>query len=176
MISMLSQGDLPLESQRVLLTFHLADTVAAFPLENVEIVAPMAQLSRPPGLPSPLEGILNLAGKAVPVLRLGWLLHLPVREPGLYSMLIVLKGLPDAKLALLVDRVIEVLSIPESDVLPAARNESFHACSEAAVLVRGQIVHLLSSSQILLEKEREIISEFRATEQRRLQSWEPGRE
>ena len=166
---------MPLEPQRVLMTFHLADTVAALPVEHVEIVAPMAQLARPPGLPWPLEGILNLAGKAVPVLRLGWLLQLPVRDPGLYSMLVVLKGLPDARLALLVDRVIEVLTIPASALLPVARDESFHACSEAAVLVRGQIVHLLSPSQILLEKELEIISEFRATEQRRLESWEPGR-
>jgi purine-binding chemotaxis protein CheW len=166
----------PLEPQRVLLTFLLSDTIAALPVENVELVAPMAQLARPPGLPSPLEGILNLAGKAVPVLRLGWLLQLPARDPGLYSMLIILKGLPDAQLALLVDRVIEILSVPASALLPASGDDSFHACSEAAVSVRGRIVHLLSPSQILLEKERDIISEFRAVEQWRLRNWEPDSE
>jgi purine-binding chemotaxis protein CheW len=167
---------LALESHHVLLTFHLADTIAALALEYVEVVAPMAQLAKPPGLPSPLEGILNLAGKAVPVLRLGHLLQLPVRDPGLYSMLIVLKGLPDARLALLVDRVSDVLSVPDLAFLPAAGGESFHACSDGAVSVRGLIIHILSPSQILLEKERKIISEFRATEQWRLRNWEAVRE
>jgi chemotaxis signal transduction protein len=49
--------------------FHLSGQLAAIRLENVDRIAPMAQLARPPGLPSPLEGILNLAGTAMPVLR-----------------------------------------------------------------------------------------------------------
>ena len=89
------------------------------------------------GCRRPLRAFSIWLVKAVPVLRLGWLLQLPVRDPGLYSMLVVLKGLPDARLALLVDRVIEVLTIPASALLPVARDESFHACSEAAVLVEG---------------------------------------
>jgi hypothetical protein len=66
--------------QRVLLLFHLSGQSAAFPVANVHSVAPMASLARPPGLPSVLEGILNLGGAAVPVLRLDRLFHLPVQE------------------------------------------------------------------------------------------------
>jgi purine-binding chemotaxis protein CheW len=167
---------LALDLQRALLTFYLADTIAALPLESVEVVVPMAQLAGPPGLPAPIEGILNLAGIGVPILRLGWLLKLPVRGPGLYSRLIILKGLPGFRLALLVDRVIEILSVPEGDLLPATCDDTFHACSEAAVSVRGRMVHLLSPSQILPQKEREILSEYSATGQWRLQHWKAAEE
>jgi purine-binding chemotaxis protein CheW len=164
---------LRLEPQRVLLAFHLADRIAALPLENVERIAPMAHLARPFGLPRPLEGILNLAGKAVPVLRLGLLLQLPVQRPGLYSMLIVLKGAGDSQIALLVDRVSEILAVPESALLPVGKEDSFNACAEAVVRTEGQAIHLLSLARILLEKECESVAEFQAIEQRRLADWVP---
>src|SRR5713226_3579615 len=150
--------------------FHLAGQLAAIPLENVDRIAPMAQLARPPGLPAPLEGILNLAGTAVPVLRLDRLLALPEQPPGLYSMLIVLKGVSNGRIAILVDRVSEILPLPGSAFLPVA-NHSFNACAEAAVTVRGEIVHVLSPASILLEQEREALSEYQAIAQRRLQDW-----
>jgi purine-binding chemotaxis protein CheW len=162
---------LVLDPQRALLVFHLAGQLAAVPLENVERIAPMADLARPPGMPAPLEGILNLGGRAAPVIRLDRLLHLPVRIPGLYAMLIILKGVSDGCIALLVDRVSEILSVSESALLPVRDEDSFNACAEATVSMRGEIIHLLSPVRILLEKERETLSEFQAVAQLRLRDW-----
>lgn len=162
------------EPQRVLLVFHLAGQLAAIPVAEVESIAPMAYLTRPPGAPSPVEGILNLAGTAVPVWRLDRLLQLPEQPPGLYSMLILLKGISDCRSAMLVDRVSEVLSVPESALLPVEAKDSFNACAEAEVSVHGQVVHLLSPARILLRQEREALSEFQKMAQRRLQDWEPA--
>jgi purine-binding chemotaxis protein CheW len=150
----------------------MAGQAAALPLENIERIAPMAQLARPPALPSSLEGILNLGGVAVPVLRLDRLLQLPAQPPGLYSMLIVLKGISEGRMALLVDRVSEIVSVPETALLPVGKDASFNACAEAAAHVQGEIVHILSPSRILLEKERETLSEFQATAQQRLGQWQ----
>jgi purine-binding chemotaxis protein CheW len=180
-----------MESERVLLVFHLAGQLAALPLENVQSIVPMAELSRPPGLPSPLEGILNLAGRAVPVWRMDRLLQLPEQRTGLYSMLILLKGISDvptallgnsrktgavssAPFALLVDRVTEILSVPEIALLPLGKEDSFNGCAEATVLARGQVIHLLSPERILMKKEREALSEFQAMAQRRIRDWEPA--
>ncbi len=150
-----------------LLVFCVGGRLAALPLENVEKIAPMAQLARPPGLPSPLEGILDLGGTAVPVLRLDRLLGLPVHEPGLYSMLIVLKGL----VALLVERASEVRSVSSGELLPVDAKDSFNACAEASFLLRGETVSLLSAQRILLEKERQALSEFQMITQHRVEDW-----
>ena len=167
---------MPPEPQRVLLVFHLAGQLAAIPLAEVESIAPMAHLARPPGLPSPMEGILNLAGKAVPVWRLDRLLQLPELPLGLYSMLIVLKGISDCRTAMLVDRVSEILSVPESALLPVGANDSFNACAEAEVSVKSQTIHLLSPERILLKQERAALAEFQTMAQRRLQDWEPAKQ
>lgn len=160
------------ESQRVLLVFHLAGQLAAVPLAEVERIAPMAHLARPPGLPSPVEGILNLAGRAVPVWRLDRLLQLPERSPGLYSMLILLKGIADCRTAMLVDRVSEILSVPQSALLPVEAKDSFNACAEAEVSIKGRMIHLLSPARMLLRQEREALTEFQTMAQRRLQDWD----
>ena len=163
-----------LDLQRALLVFHLAGRLAALPLENVERIAPMAQLARLPGMPAPLEGILNLAGVAVPVVCLDRLLRLPARRPGLYSMLIILKGVSSGPIALLVERVSAILYVRESGLLPVCGEDSFNACVEATVSSQGEIIHMLSPTRILLERDRETLSEFQTMAQQRLQDWEPG--
>jgi purine-binding chemotaxis protein CheW len=129
----------------------------------------MAQLARPPGLPSPLEGILNLGGTAVPVVRLDRLLQLPILDAGLYSMLIVLKG--PGGFALLVERTSEVISISSGELLKVDAEDSFNACAEASFSLRGQTVPLLSPQRILLEKETQALSEFQTLAQQRIEKW-----
>ena len=165
---------MPLRSNRALVVFYLGEKLAALPMESVEKIVPMASLTRPPGLPAPLEGFLNLAGAAVPVLRLDRLLQLPEQRPGLYSMLVLLKGGTDNQVALLVDRVIEILHVPNEEVLPIGEGDSFNACVEATVNMRGQVVHVLSPARILLEREHESLSAFRTIEQLRLDDWKLG--
>jgi purine-binding chemotaxis protein CheW len=167
------------DSQCALLVFEVSDRVAALTLEDVARIVPMAQLARPPGLPSALEGVLNLNGAAVSVLRLDRLLGLPSRDPGLYSMVIVLrkevllKGTGCAT-AVLADRVRETLSVPEAALLPVSEDDSFNACARAAVSVAGQYIHVLSPQRLLLEQEARALSEFHAMAQLRLQQWEAG--
>jgi purine-binding chemotaxis protein CheW len=151
----------------VLLVFQVGGELAALPLESVERIAPMAHLARPPGLPSPLEGILNLGGTAVPVVRLDRLLRLPVHEADMSSMLIILKGL----FALLVERTHEVRSVSLAELLPVDREDSFNACAEASFFLGGQAVPLLSPQRILLEKEAQALSDFQTLAQQRIEEW-----
>jgi purine-binding chemotaxis protein CheW len=163
---------LSLDSQRDLLVFSAGGQIAALSFDNVERIVPMAQLTRPPGLPSPVEGILNLGGTAVPVLRLDRLLRLPAQPIGLYSMLIVIRNVAEGRFALLVERTSEAITVSRGALLPVDRHDSFNACAEASFLLRGQTIPLLSPQRILLEKETQALSEFQALAQQRIEEWE----
>lgn len=132
----------------------------------------MAQLARPPGMPAALEGILNLAGTAVPVLRLDRLLRLPLVTLGLYSMLIILRGISNGPVALLVDRVNGIVAVPGGALVRISGEDSFNGCAEWTVAGQEQPVHVLSPERLLLEKERESLSEFQLVAQERLAEWE----
>jgi purine-binding chemotaxis protein CheW len=142
----------------------------------VERVVPIALLARPPGLPAALEGVLNLGGTAVSVLRLDRLLGLPARDPGLYSMLILLKRDVLLKgggaVAVLVDRVREVLSVPEGALLAVNEADSLRGCARAAVSLPAGYIHVLASERLLFEKEEQALSEFQAMAEQRFQHWE----
>jgi purine-binding chemotaxis protein CheW len=106
-------------------------------------------------------------------LRLDRLLQLPLQRLGLYSTLIIVNGVSEGRIAILVDRVSEILTVPESALLPIGEEDSFNACAVSAVSVQGQMVPLLSPARILVERERAALSQFQAMAQRRLQDWEP---
>lgn len=162
-----------LKWDRSFVVFQFGSKLGAVPLEAVERIVPMAELARPPGLPAPLEGILNLGGAPVPVLRLDRLLQLPEKRPGLYSMLVLLKGEARKQVAMLVDRVSEILHVAHEEVLPVEPEDSFNACVEATITKPDHVIHVLSPARILLEKEHESLAAFRAIETIRLDDWRP---
>lgn len=154
-----------------LLVFQLCGHICAVPARKVQEIVPMALLAQPPGLPSLLEGFLNLRGMAMPVLRLARLFDLPALAPGLYSPIILLRG-NLYPLGLLVDAVTGIVSPPADGYLPVGGKNCFNDCAQAEVVLNNHTVHLLSCERLLLEKERQCVAEFQARAQQYLQELE----
>ncbi len=160
-----------MSSHRKLLVFQIGEHLCGLPVEQVREVLPPALLARPPGLVLLLEGFLNLRGTAVPILRTRRLFALPATTPGLYTPLVLLNngGFP---LALLVDKVLQIASIPEQAILPIRDKSCFNDCAQAEVALEALLIHVLSPERLLLEKERRCLVELQAIEQRRLEELE----
>lgn len=152
---------------RNVVVFDLAEMKCAVPSSRLREVVLMPLLTRGPGLPPILEGIMNLEGEAIAVLRLDRLFGMPEKKPDLYTPLLVLKG-DEIPMALLVDRVRNVLSVGDDDIMPFGGDDTFNGCIESELNGDGETIHLLSVDHILLERERRCIAEFHAVEQGRL--------
>lgn len=131
----------------------------------------MVTLLRIPTASPLLEGMLNLSGRLVPVLRLDLLLNLPEIPVGLYTPLILLKGVERGQpgLAFLVERVSSVAH--QCPVLPVDGESSLNGCVRSAVDVAGEIVPLLAPGRLLLQEERQRIAELTEIAQTRLSEW-----
>jgi purine-binding chemotaxis protein CheW len=173
-VSSSSPNSTPLyaKESQVILVFQLSDQIVGLPAHEVERIVPMAELARPVGLPYALEGILNLGGIAIPVLRLDRLFELPPQHVGLYSLLLVLHSRPGGKIAILADRVQEIVSFSTTALLPIQPESSFNACGVATVMMKGQTVHVLSLDRLLLAQEVDALSGFQAMAKRRFNKWE----
>jgi purine-binding chemotaxis protein CheW len=146
--------------------FRLADHSFALRLESITEIVLMAALSRPPLLPSILEGFLNIAGTPIPVLRVAALLGLRQDPLELYTPLVIARGkLP---LALLVRSVAGIRSVPNQKLAPLSDTSSFNDCVDGQLMVEDEVVQLLSLDRLLLEKERLTITGFREIEATRL--------
>ena len=162
--------------RRALLFFQLGGQLCALPADAVAEVVPLPALSRPPGLPDLLEGLLNLGGQTVPVVRLDRLLGLPPLTPGLYTPLLILRPGP---LALLVETVRGLVSVPAAEVRPGPAGHSCNDCLEGELTLAGvpsaPPVALLCPERLLLAQERRCLEQVRAAEQVRLRRLEEVR-
>jgi purine-binding chemotaxis protein CheW len=145
--------------------FELAGQHFGLRLSSVSEVVPMAALSRPPSMPSLLEGFLNLRGTSLAVLRTAAVLGLPQISLELHTPLVIVRGqrLP---LALLVNRVLGVASV--AGLMPVAESDSFNGCVEGRLTADGHDINLLSLDRLLLAKEQQVLEQFQATETHRL--------
>jgi len=150
----------------LLLTFAVGDATCALPSRAIREVVPMALLSRPPGLPSIVEGLLNLGGVAIPVVSFKRLFKMEGPPPGLYAHVIVLRG--ETPLAFLVDYVKGAVEVSESALVPVRGERTFNECVEAEVMLDGCTVSLMAADKLLLLEERLRIREFCDTKEERL--------
>lgn len=159
-----------------ILLFDVGGLICALRRDPVRELLPVPRLWRPPALPRPVAGFFNLAGAAVPVIRLDALLGLEAPsdapETGLYRHLILLDGLRAAgPAALLVDRVQDVADIRGPQVSPVRPENSLNGCVEAEIDHDGRLVHLLSLERLLFAEEKLALEELGAHAQSRLGEW-----
>lgn len=132
----------------------------------VRRVLPLPAFDRPPGLPPLIDGTFDLAGTTVPVLRLDRLFDLTPSPASIYNHLILCRD-EGAPLALLVDLVSHVLRLPESRISTLAEGESLNGCVIGRFQIGFAPVHVLDGERLLDQRERRMLADFQAAQQRR---------
>jgi len=124
------------------------------------------RLDLPPGLPAALAGTFDLAGTVVPVLRLDRLFDLAPSPPSLYQHLVLCRR-ERPPLALLVDVVSQVVTVPASHLKPLADGATLNGCVVGRFEIGAMVVHMLDGDRLLDAHERRALADFQATQQRR---------
>jgi purine-binding chemotaxis protein CheW len=159
-----------------IILFDVCGATCALRRNAVRELLPLPRLWRPPGLPRPVAGFLNLSGTAVPVIRLDVLFGLEraedAAEEGLYRHLILTDGLAGAGLtALLVDRVLDVADVEEARLSSVGQDNTLNGCVEAEIDLESRLVHLLSLERILFAEEQQALADLGRHAQSRLSEW-----
>jgi purine-binding chemotaxis protein CheW len=153
----------------MILIFRCGERRCALDRAAVSEVAPLPELSRPPGMPASLEGFLNLGGEMLGVVDASSLFGVE-RDPDIdpvYRHLIVLAG-GEEPFCLLVDRVEDIRRVDLSTLMPVASAHSLNDCMTGQMEIDGVVVHLLAADRILLAAEAARMKALRAAEQARL--------
>ena len=135
------------------LLLDVAGTPCALPRSAVAEILPLPELHNPPAAGGWLSGFLNLGGSPIPVVDLAALLGLrpPVAEPGLYAHLVLTRG---ETLAYLVDRVADLVTVPEAAIRPAEEAGTLNGCVAAELVLGDRLVHALAPERLLTMQER----------------------
>ncbi|WP_237051400.1 chemotaxis protein CheW [Magnetospirillum sp. ME-1] len=149
--------------------FRLTGQCFGLPVEEVREVVPLAWLDRPPHLPAIVEGILNLGGQAVPVLRLDRLLGMEGGHYGMDASILIMRPRSESGVVgLLVEHVDGVRDAGDFAAMDLPPGQSFNDCLAEVLERDGRSVNLLAWDRVLLSQERAALSEFQVRTQQRL--------
>lgn len=105
--------------QNMILVFTLDGQRYGLPLDEVERVVRMVEITQLPGAPASVRGVVNFQGEIIPVLGLRQRFGLPERPVELDDQLIIIAA-AGRKRALIADTVCEVRECPEESFTEAA--------------------------------------------------------
>ena len=100
-----------------LVVFDLASGLYGVDIGDVHEIIRMQAVTRVPGAPSFVEGVINIRGRVVPVIDLRKRLNLKVGEQTKGSRIVVV-DINGRNVGMIVDGVTEVLRIPASSIEP----------------------------------------------------------
>lgn len=123
-----------------------------------EIIRPV-QITRMPGSPGFVLGVINLRGRIIPVVDLKSRFGLPVVETTAGGTKIVIAEISGRLMGISVDHVSEVVKVPESQVAPppdlATTVDSAYVFGVAKV--KGRLLIILDLGKIFSEEEIQAI-------------------
>ena len=149
------------------LLLDVAGVGCALPSGAVREILPLPRLHAAPAGGGPLVGLLNLGGAPIPVIDLAQLLGLrgaaPVLDP--YRHVVLLDA--DA-VALLVDRVDDLVRVAPDAVRAVAGDRSLNGCVESEFAHATRLVHALDPARLLSAEEVARVRAFARDAERRL--------
>lgn len=147
--------------------FRLDRRPFAIAAECIREVVPFAWLEQSPRMPAFIQGVLNLGGVAVPVLRLDRLLGMPDSVIGLDASILIMKH-PGSPMGLLVEHVDGVRPVSDFQYMAVDDRHSFQGCLAGQLAGPAGDVPLVSWEKLLLEEERQRLDGFQRSAQDRL--------
>ena len=138
------------------LTFNLGKEAYGIEIQYVTEIIVMQQITKVPDLPESIIGVVNLRGNVISILDMRKRFHLEFREYDDRTCIIVV-DINDISIGLVVDRVNEVLNIPEEQTDPPPTTHSGIKSNYIMGMgkVDNQVKILLNIEKILYEEELE---------------------
>ncbi len=134
------------------IVFQVKEYRCALRAEEVEELLPMAKLSKTPGMPSSMEGMLNIGGKIVPVFRMDRLFGTSEVSLSLYTPILLVKT-ANGTMGFIIEKALGVHVVADKDVAQLKTSTGALDLMEAEVTINEQRVSLLSVSKLLLRDE-----------------------
>ncbi|HIJ90987.1 MAG: chemotaxis protein CheW [Desulfobulbaceae bacterium] len=136
------------------LTFHLANEDYGIEIRYVTEIIGIQRITEVPDMPEFLKGVINLRGKVIPVMDVRSRFHMEAREYDDRTCIVVV-NINNTSIGLVVDKVQEVIDIPESQVeaSPEKGKGKRSRFLQGMGKINDEVKILLNVEQLLYEEE-----------------------
>ncbi|MFV0624593.1 chemotaxis protein CheW [Sphingomonas sp. ac-8] len=167
---------MPHRASDPLLLFRAGDHRLALPAREVREVLPLLPIARPPTLPRPLAGFVDVRGETLPVLAPALLFDTgaTLGTLDLFAHLIRPRGDAAVTPCLLVDRVEDMVAPEPEAIRPVDPEASHNGAILAELTLDDGPAHLLSLARLLSEAERDRLAALATHADARAAEWADG--
>ena len=136
------------------LTFIIGKEDYGIEIRFVTEIIGIQEITKVPDMPSYVKGVINLRGKVIPVMDVRLRFGVEERPYDDRTCIIVI-NINEQPVGLIVDRVLEVLDIPESEIEPAPkmRKGRSNRFIQGMGKVGDQVKILLNANKLLFDEE-----------------------
>lgn len=141
--------------------FSLNDQVYGINIESVLEIIRVESVTRVPGTPEFIEGVINIRGKVIPVMDLCKRFGMPPSGATATTRVIIVEA-GGVTVGMVVDSVSEVLRFPTASIEPPPSMISGAGIEalRGIALVDGRLIILLDLGRVMHEEEREQLQEI----------------
>lgn len=141
--------------------FNLCDQVYGINIDSVLEIIRMESITKVPGTPDFIEGVINLRGRVIPVMDLCMRFEMPPSKITDSTRVIIVEA-GGVTVGMIVDSVSEVLRIPTSaiDPPPAMIAQSSIEALKGVAMVNEKLIILLDLAKVLYEEEKRELEGF----------------
>ncbi len=148
------------QAEKQLVVFDLAAEAFGVDIGSVREIIRMQDITRVPGAPAFVEGIINLRGSVIPVIDLRKRFDIPVNELHKDNRIVVM-DIGGQDMGVVVDAVTEVLRIASASVEPPS---SVITTADSVYLLgivkmEGRMVILLDLDKVLTDSETGVLGD-----------------
>lgn len=147
-----------------LVAFQLAEEVYGVDIAQVQEIIRMQPITKVPGAPDFVEGVINLRGRVIPVIDLRKRFRLPKGEETKSTRIIVV-DVPPHTVGMIVDSVDEVLRLseekiePPSPLIASIDTEYIKGVGK----LEGKLLILLDLAKVLTKEEKYALEDLKGT-------------
>ncbi len=139
------------------LTFNLGKESYGIEISYVTEIIGIQPITQVPELPDYIRGIINLRGKIIPVMDVRLRFRKDFKEYSDRTCVIVI-DIMELSIGLIVDSVSEVISIPETEIVPPPEfNHGGNKYVKGIGKVHGEVKLLLDCNKLLNEEDSDQI-------------------
>ena len=135
------------------LSFLLDGELFGIAMEQIAEIITIQSITYIPEMPNFIKGVTNLRGQIIPVMDLRLRLDKPEREPDDRTCIVIVQ-FEGIQVGLIIDRVQEALSIPQSTLEPAQKMENHKRTDHITGIAHlsNQVVICLDIEKVLYEE------------------------
>ena len=144
----------PSPERRELISFRVGDQEYCVNIMAVREIRGWSPATSLPQSPSYMRGVINLRGAVLPIMDLAARIGMPMVEPTVRSVFIVVQA-GDRTVGLLVDAVSDILSINDDMVQPTpdVACDAVRSFVRGIISIEGRMISEISLDRILPERE-----------------------